>query len=249
MTSKRKLSESVKKIIASKQDWKCNICSNILPASYQIDHIIPHSISQNDSSDNLVALCPTCHANKTQSELSRIRDFKFLQKHNKSNNMCWFCLQTYTLGTNHYCNKIKYDIQEFITKQNQNHNMNITTKNFDNFSYIPSAIRRNIINLQKLSLSDSSKQLNIRLTPNLIFVNNFFTDSKDYSLEVIKRAIFIATRSKTESKKYNIIQVDIDIDDIQDECIEFIDENILDLIPERIIDVNYELEITYILNN
>jgi len=248
MAFKRKLSESVKKIIASKQGWNCNICFNILPASYQIDHIIPHSISQNDSYDNLVALCPTCHANKTQSELSRIRDFKFLKRHTKSeNDMCWFCLQTYIPGTNHYCNKIKSDIQEFIT--NKTNIMNITTKNFDNFSYVPSIMRQNIINLEKLSLSESSKQLNIRLTPSLIFVNTFFTDSNDYSLEVIKRAIFISTRSKKESNKYNNIQFNIDIDDINDNCIEFLDENILYLIPKRIIDENCELEVTYILNN
>ena len=76
MKSSRKLKESDKKIIASSQFWKCKICENMLTSSYQIDHIIPFSISQDDSYNNLQALCANCHSYKSQKENNRILQFK-----------------------------------------------------------------------------------------------------------------------------------------------------------------------------
>ena len=73
---KRKLSETIKKQVAFEQEYKCNECKCMLPPSYQIDHIIPHCISGDDSRENLVALCPNCHATKTQKERKRIIYFK-----------------------------------------------------------------------------------------------------------------------------------------------------------------------------
>jgi len=58
---KRSLSESVKKQIAFAQQYKCKKCDVLLPSSYQIDHVIPHSVSNDDSEQNLMALCPNCH--------------------------------------------------------------------------------------------------------------------------------------------------------------------------------------------
>ena len=60
----RKLTESFKKIIAHKQQYKCLKCDKLLPPSFQIDHIIPFSISKDDSEQNLQALCPNCHSLK-----------------------------------------------------------------------------------------------------------------------------------------------------------------------------------------
>ena len=38
---KRNVNNTVKKLIAANQQWKCNKCQNLLDASYEIDHIIP----------------------------------------------------------------------------------------------------------------------------------------------------------------------------------------------------------------
>lgn len=56
------------------QDYRChlwtnkeNSCSGIFDlAGYEIDHVIPHCISQDDSESNLQALCPPCHKVKTK---------------------------------------------------------------------------------------------------------------------------------------------------------------------------------------
>ena len=84
----RKVSEGQKKIIAGRQQYKCanKPFSNLLKlekyncplwerennqgcfdeSGYEIDHIIEHSLTGNDSLENLQALCVTCHRVKTK---------------------------------------------------------------------------------------------------------------------------------------------------------------------------------------
>ena len=77
---KRKITESVKKSIAGKQNFKCkaNINDYDCPlyfngrdgtfdeAGYEIDHIEEFSIEGNEELNNLQALCPMCHRVKTK---------------------------------------------------------------------------------------------------------------------------------------------------------------------------------------
>lgn len=62
------MSEAVKKQVAWRQQWRCSACKNLLPPSYQIDHTIPLCDGGADDDSNTTAMCPTCHANKTQQE-------------------------------------------------------------------------------------------------------------------------------------------------------------------------------------
>ena len=84
----RKVTEGQKKIIAGRQQYKCanSPNSNLLKlenyicplwqsennsgcfdeSGYEIDHIIEHTISHDDSLQNLQALCVTCHRVKTK---------------------------------------------------------------------------------------------------------------------------------------------------------------------------------------
>ena len=71
--SRTKISEIVKKEILFNQDYNCNKCFCKLPTTYQIDHKIPWAISKDDTISNLQALCPNCHAFKTQRENNFIR--------------------------------------------------------------------------------------------------------------------------------------------------------------------------------
>ena len=85
----RKLSEAAKKRIAGNQHYKCankpganlkglgqyscplwkiknkTIRGSFDAAGYDIDHIVEYSITQDDSDDNLQALCLNCHRSKT----------------------------------------------------------------------------------------------------------------------------------------------------------------------------------------
>jgi 5-methylcytosine-specific restriction endonuclease McrA len=81
--SKRKVTESVKKSVAAKQDFKCanfpgsNIISDYEcvyhqcrsgtfdEAGYEIDHVVEFSETQDDKISNLQALCIPCHRVKT----------------------------------------------------------------------------------------------------------------------------------------------------------------------------------------
>jgi len=68
-TSKlRKVSDQLKKIVASQQRWNCKKCKNILDATYEIDHIIALEDGGNNDIQNLQALCRNCHGRKTMED-------------------------------------------------------------------------------------------------------------------------------------------------------------------------------------
>ena len=68
-TSKlRKVSDQLKKIVASQQHWNCKKCKNILDATYEVDHIIALEDGGNNDIQNLQALCRNCHGKKTMED-------------------------------------------------------------------------------------------------------------------------------------------------------------------------------------
>lgn len=62
------LSAATSKVVAASQKWRCAQCDELLPSSYQVDHRHPLWDGGSDTLDNLQALCPNCHATKTQKE-------------------------------------------------------------------------------------------------------------------------------------------------------------------------------------
>ena len=154
--SKRKLSESIKKIIASEQEWKCADCRHILPSSYQVDHKIPFSICENDEKENLVALCPNCHSLKTQTELKRISSFKKLRGFCKDQELCWYCLEIKSESFTHKCNEVVKDIDSFIKKYKSA--IETFEEICDKYTYIPDAINKEYI-FEKSKKSKKSKKI------------------------------------------------------------------------------------------
>lgn len=68
-TSKlRKVSDQLKKIVASQQHWNCKKCKNILDATYEVDHIIALEDGGSNHIQNLQALCRNCHGKKTMED-------------------------------------------------------------------------------------------------------------------------------------------------------------------------------------
>ena len=67
-STKRSVSETKKKYVASQQDWKCKNCSQKLPAWFEVDHKIRLERGGSNHIDNLVALCRDCHGKKTAFE-------------------------------------------------------------------------------------------------------------------------------------------------------------------------------------
>ena len=63
--NKRSVSETKKKHVASRQDWKCNKCGIKLPGSFEVDHIQALHNGGSNHVDNLEALCRNCHGEKT----------------------------------------------------------------------------------------------------------------------------------------------------------------------------------------
>jgi 5-methylcytosine-specific restriction endonuclease McrA len=66
--TKRSVSETKKKYVASNQNWKCGDCTKQLNAWFEIDHKIRLEHGGSNHIDNLVALCRECHGKKTTIE-------------------------------------------------------------------------------------------------------------------------------------------------------------------------------------
>ena len=67
-STKRSVSETKKKFVASKQNWCCGDCKKQLPAWFEVDHTIRLENGGSNHIDNLVALCRDCHGKKTALE-------------------------------------------------------------------------------------------------------------------------------------------------------------------------------------
>jgi len=66
--TKRSVSETKKKYVASQQGWKCGKCNRQLPAWFEVDHTIRLEHGGTNEVSNLVALCRDCHGEKTAME-------------------------------------------------------------------------------------------------------------------------------------------------------------------------------------
>jgi hypothetical protein len=221
--SKRTLKEATKKVIAFNQNYKCKGCDVILPPSFQIDHIIPFSLSQNDNDDNLQALCPNCHSLKTQRENYRISHFKKMYNINEH---CWFCLEK---NCNQTCSKMIRKI-EFS---------NTSKREITSFDTMCEKLR-----YDNGGVEENKAILNIEicLYNRCIYVNNVICrmNKDDVTIEDIIDAVFLATRSKQYNSQYNVISIKIippnnySIEEL-DECVKYVENMItVDDFPERI---------------
>ena len=66
--TKRSVSETKKKFVASRQGWKCGGCGEQLNAWFEVDHKTRLEYGGSNHIDNLVALCRECHGKKTTIE-------------------------------------------------------------------------------------------------------------------------------------------------------------------------------------
>ena len=67
-TTKRSVSETKKKYVASQQNWKCGKCNKQLNAWFEVDHKVRLEYGGGNQVENLVALCRECHGRKTAME-------------------------------------------------------------------------------------------------------------------------------------------------------------------------------------
>jgi hypothetical protein len=67
-SSKRSVSETKKKYVASMQNWKCGDCDKQLNAWFEVDHKKRLEYGGTNEVENLVALCRDCHGKKTAFE-------------------------------------------------------------------------------------------------------------------------------------------------------------------------------------
>lgn len=66
--TKRSVSETKKKYVASMQNWKCGNCAKQLNAWFEVDHKERLEYGGGNNVENLVAMCRECHGQKTAFE-------------------------------------------------------------------------------------------------------------------------------------------------------------------------------------
>ena len=66
--TKRSVSETKKKFVASNQQWLCGECKRQLNAWFEVDHKVRLEHGGGNEVGNLVALCRECHGKKTAME-------------------------------------------------------------------------------------------------------------------------------------------------------------------------------------
>lgn len=67
-STKRSVSETKKKFVASNQNWQCAHCQIKLPAWFEVDHKVRLEHGGDNHINNLEALCRDCHGKKTSLE-------------------------------------------------------------------------------------------------------------------------------------------------------------------------------------
>jgi 5-methylcytosine-specific restriction endonuclease McrA len=67
-STKRSVSETKKKWVASNQNWNCGKCGNQLNAWFEVDHKTRLEYGGSNHVNNLIALCRECHGEKTARE-------------------------------------------------------------------------------------------------------------------------------------------------------------------------------------
>ncbi len=87
----RRLREATKKCVAAGQGWRCGRCEELLPSTYEINHIEPHCISQDDDVRNLVAVCNNCHAWFTQQQAVWLHRARLVQAASRTAFLCIGC--------------------------------------------------------------------------------------------------------------------------------------------------------------
>jgi len=65
---KQRLTQLAKKRIAARDEWRCQICKQLVSANYEIDHIRPQAQGGTHDPSNLRTLCRECHGTVTAQQ-------------------------------------------------------------------------------------------------------------------------------------------------------------------------------------
>ena len=63
--NRRQVSHRMKKDVAARAEWHCQLCMRMVNANFEVDHIIPLYHGGDNALSNLQLLCPDCHRSKT----------------------------------------------------------------------------------------------------------------------------------------------------------------------------------------
>jgi hypothetical protein len=188
-----------------------------------VDHIIPFSISRDDSEENLQVLCANCHAIKSFDENYRISKYKKIREcytiYDKNIDICWFCLKKYNKKTElHSCEKIMINMDDYLKKYNEDDliDMNKRKRNESDFVTICNKLKN--INIKEEEDDDSTccygEVLKVFIKKDYIKCNNkiFKYDAFNVTVETIGHVILKSVDNQRDINRYGEIFIKIDME-------------------------------------
>ena len=256
MSSSRNIRESIKKNIAFKQHYKCDDCKNMLPPTFQVDHITPFSLTADNSEKNLQILCANCHSIKTQKEYNRIILFKRYKKIlDIDSNLCWFCVQPIE---NNVCDCNPQELVDIEPLLKLSEKKGINYQDFDNmcntFKNNSKTMCKRVVKEVKEDRYIITKPVSDDILFLIISEEYVICNDKKYegfydSVKDLGESISESTRTKKCSRRYTEIVVSFDLDkneydltpEKKEEFSDFIIEFLPEHIPDRILKDNFIL--------
>ena len=96
----------MKKRIMFGQAYRCGMCEQLLPPTFEINHIEPHCVGANNHPSNLVALCKECHGAYTQAQALWIRRASRVAASSPSSRLCLGCRHIVSQYFPHSCARV-----------------------------------------------------------------------------------------------------------------------------------------------
>ena len=240
-----KIRGSIVKKIMFRQEYKCANCVSILSPANQVDHIVPYSISQDDSEDNLQVLCANCHALKSFDENYRISKYKKIRDSytNRNVEVCWFCLESYDKKVEvHSCEKIMKNITTFL----KDYDTTMTKRKRDDKDFMSRCNKLKNISIKEEPSKMNDEILQITIKEDSVKCKDkiFKYDAYDITVENIGHVIIKSVDNIKDENRYSeiLIKFEMELDPEEydfknglDEATDHIIKYLPDFIPPEII--------------
>jgi hypothetical protein len=113
-TDRVHIPESIKREVACSQGWKCNACHNLLPCSFELDHIRPLHWGGLNHRTNYQVLCGTCHNEKSHQERQKDLHWEICPEDRPFEAFCMRCEECFSPYFGHECTRMgPFDSTDF----------------------------------------------------------------------------------------------------------------------------------------
>jgi hypothetical protein len=120
-TERIHIPESIKREIACAQSWRCNYCKQLLPCSFELDHIRPLHWGGVNQRSNYQVLCGTCHNEKSFKERQKDIHWESFPEDRPLEAFCMRCETCFSPYFKHTCDNMPECDHKDVNKRAYEH--------------------------------------------------------------------------------------------------------------------------------